>query len=112
MVTMNDLQKTREYLQMALKSLPAKDKNTTIKNMINKTITEIEAVQKKAKNTLKNVKNYEKEWQEKMEKVAMDLKNPQASLDAIEKMIEAETEKMQNSKTQDKKDSNLKIILD
>lgn len=107
---MNNLQKTKEYLQLALKSLPIKDKNTTIKNMINKTIAEVDATQKKAKNAANNVKNYETEWKERAEKIAMELKDPQASLDAIEKMIEAETEKMKD--VENNKQSNLKIILD
>lgn len=105
---MNDLNKTREYLELALKAIPDKDKNTIIKNMINKTIREIETIQKKAKNTQKNVNNYEREWKEKAEKIAMNIMNPQASLDAIEKMIEAENEKIDSIKN--KKD-NIKIIL-
>ena len=105
---MNDLNKTKEYLELALKAIPSKDKNTTIKTMINKTIREIETIQKKAKNTQKNVNNYEQEWKEKAEKIAINIINPQASLDAIEKMIETENEKINNIKNQ--KD-NIKIIL-
>lgn len=109
MVKMNDLSKTKSYLNLALKNLPQKDKNVSIKKMIQKTIVEIEYLQKKSVNTNKAVRNYENEWKEKMEKIALELTNPEASIEAIEKMIQQEEEKIkeiENSK------NNNKLIID
>lgn len=106
---MNDLSKTKNYLNLALKNLPQKDKNVSIKKMIQKTIIEIEYLQKKSINTNKAVKSYENEWKEKMEKIALELTNPEASIDAIEKMISQEEQKIKE--IENNKD-NKKLIID
>lgn len=106
---MNDLSKTKKYLTLALNSLPQKDKNVLIKSMIQKTIVEIEYLQKKSKNTSIAVKNYENEWKEKAEKIALELNDPKASIDAIEKMISQEEQKIKEIEN-NKNDS--KLIID
>lgn len=108
---MNDLSKTKNYLTLALNNLPQKDKNVLVKNMIKKTIVEIEYLQKKSKNTSIAVKNYENEWQEKIDKITLELKNPLASIEAIEKMISQEEQKIKEIENKNNKNDS-KLIVD
>lgn len=108
---MLDFKDSKNYLTKALRALPKKDKASSIKTSILKILNEIEHIEKKSIKTEKSVRSFEEEWRQKMSTITLNLNDPQASLNAIDKMIEQENQKRIDMEKNKNSGSN-EVIID
>lgn len=108
---MLDFKDSKNYLTKALRALPQKDKTASIKTSILKVLNEIEYIEKKSVKTERNVKAFDEEWRKKISSIALNLNNPQASLEAIDKMIEQENQKRSDME-KNKNSASDNVIID
>lgn len=90
----NPFEKTIKHLSLAIKELPNKNNCSDIRKSINNVIKNIENLDKKTNKRNEVKAKLEQEWQEKIDKVKFDLKNPKQTLEAIDKLINIENKKI------------------
>lgn len=106
---MINLKESKEFLIKAIKSLPKKDKVSSIRISMNRILNEMELIESKSKKTETNVRNFEKEWKEKAEKIASMItsNNALASINVIDKLIDEENKKISDIENSKNKSNDL-----